>query len=77
MKDVTQQQLNKMPVVPVKELEQTSNSIRNYYVYLGSDYPIELKQIHVGLASDNHYKTIQSLVNNEPIFKVLIDNRKW
>ena len=76
MKHIRQSDLNKMPVITIKELEQTSNSIRNYYVYLGSDIPIEIKHIHIGLASENHYLTIQKFVNNEPIYKILLDNRK-
>jgi hypothetical protein len=75
MKHIKQSELNKMPQISIKELEETKNSIRNYYVYIGTDFPIDIKHIHIGLASENHYETIVKLIN-EPIIKILLDNRK-
>jgi len=75
MKSPTQKQLDKMPKVSKETLANTSGSIRNYYVYLGTTCSLMMIPVHVGLGSTNHFATIQEIVKH-PIFKVLIDNRK-
>ena len=76
MKAPTQKQLDKMPKISKETLANTSDSIRNYYVYLGEAFAIMMIPVHCGLGSMNHLETIKELVKNKPIYKVLMDNRK-
>ena len=72
---VKQTQLNKMPIISKEDLENRKDSIRNYFVYIGENTPVDMIEIHVGLLSNNHYETIKQLAK-APVFKVLEDNRK-
>jgi hypothetical protein len=76
MKNVTQKQIDKMKVVSLDELAATKNALRNYVVYIGRTYGVMFFQVHVGLASTNHLDAIKIAVENQPIFKVLVDTRK-
>jgi len=76
-KMVTQKQLDKMPEVSTRELVETSNHLRNYYVHIGEKYVRSIELVHVGFGSKNHLETIKELINNQPIIKVLLDNRKF
>lgn len=76
MKPPTQKQLDKMPKVSKETLAATQNSIRNYYVYIGDIFPTMMIPVHCGLGSMNHLETIKDLVQNKPVYKVLMDNRK-
>ena len=75
MKAPTQKQIQKFPRVSKEELAQTSNSMRNYLVYIGESFATYTTYVHCGFGSDNHLETIQSIVK-DPVFKVLRDNRK-
>ena len=77
MKALTQKQIDKLPTVSNEVLAATSDHLRNYIVYIGKTFPVGFETIHVGFASTNHLATIQDLVHGQPIYKVLLDNRKW
>ena len=77
MRDLTQKQLDKMPVISTDMLSKTGDSMRNYIVYVGESFATLYHTIHVGFDSFDHLETIKTILNGQPIFKVLIDNRKW
>lgn len=76
MRNITQKQLDKMPVISREVLAATQHSLRNYIVYLGESFATMFEIVHVGLGSMNHLETIKGFVNGQPIYKVLLDNRK-
>ncbi len=76
MKAPTQKQIAKFPRVSKEDLARTSNSMRNYLVYIGETFPTYTVSVHCGFDSVNHLETIQSIVK-DPVFKVLKDTRKF
>lgn len=77
MVNIKQSQLDKMRKVSLEELSSTSNHMRNYFVYIGEDFATHFESVHIGFSSNNHLETIRELIKNQPIYKVLLDTRKF
>ena len=77
MATLKQSQIDKMKKVSFSELEQTTNHLRNYIVYIGEKFATHFIQVHCGFDIEknrNHLQIIKELVKNQPIHHVLLDN---